>query len=223
MRLLAFCVLVLYCQLILGKRLPTVTVQKCCRLGEMLQQLDPTNINASEDDLQCIPGLGENWLPQIYAPARKVFLNSKVPPSNWQLQELSRPFCGDGIKPKLVHLSVAYLNYYMLANGSLFVEEHHVLYDPKDFCIDKLSAMVCDLEQVNSANVTEQVEAYVDARMMNRKKIKIRKCCGEGGAYSRDNSTCVVVSGPLGHSSSFDVQVSIYVVYANHAFGAWVM
>ncbi|XP_026482527.1 probable G-protein coupled receptor Mth-like 1 [Ctenocephalides felis] len=192
---------------ILVKTSTNSLVQKCCRLGEMLQQLDPSNLANSEDDLQCIPGLGENWLPQIYAPARKVFLNSKITPSNWQLKELSRPFCGFGIKPKLVHLAVPYLNYYMLANGSLFVEEHHVLYDPKDFCIDKLSAMVCDLDSQAGVNVTEQVEAYIDARLVNKKKIKIRKCCGEGGAYSRDNATCVVVQGALGQSRSFDVQL----------------
>lgn len=87
------------------------------------------------------------------------------------------------------------------------MEEHHVLYDPKDFCIDKLSAMVCDLDSQAGANETEQVEAYVDARLVTKKKIKIRKCCGEGGAYSRDNATCVVVQGALGQSRSFDVQV----------------
>lgn len=145
-----------------------VIVNKCCRLGDHLNQ-----------DKVCIAGGGfKKWAPRVFLPLKTSYYNKTGELPNFMVvqEEYVPKTCQD---PELFNDPV------LIGNGSLFIKAKELFVQPQDFCIDKDVALICREEIAHNLDPESLVEAS--------KVIKINKCCGPNQVYSEaiDKSPCV--------------------------------
>lgn len=148
----------------------TVYVNKCCRIDEWLNE-----------NHHCMIGGTKNWWPLIVLTKKQSYFEPNgSAPRFFKIKEHSHPFCD---KPEFFdnQHSIA-----LFSNGSLYLSEKLKIIEPKDFCVDKDVAIVCDPER-NTA----------DASVFNRKLTKIRKCCGRNAVYNASVNTCAHINSSL--------------------------
>lgn len=143
-----------------------VVINKCCRIGEQLDQ----------NDQKCLFGGTEQWWPLIYLILKQTYY---VPhgeaPRFLKVREQARPICDS---PELF---TGNNNMAVFSNGTLFLSEKNVFVDADNYCVDKDSAMVCFPQPKGVNSLVAPV-----------KKNKIRKCCGLQFVYT-ENSKCSLV------------------------------
>lgn len=139
-----------------------IEINKCCRIGERLDQ-----------NQQCSIGDGtEKWWPLIYLIIKKAnFEPYGDAPRFMRARENKRPNCDN---PELFMSNVA-----LFSNGSLYLGERNSLIDLTEYCVDKDVALVC-LPNTRGA----------DSLIKPVKLTKIRKCCGQHSIYMSDAATC---------------------------------
>lgn len=141
-----------------------VIVNKCCRIGESL-----------DENHQCNIGGDSNWWPIIFMMLKKSYFQPYgSAPRFFKIRERTHPYCQHQDYPIGMH-SMA-----LFSNGSLYLSEKHKFIEPHNFCVDKETAIICDPD-----NNTP------DALMLHQKPIKIRKCCGKNAVYRTIENTCV--------------------------------
>jgi G protein-coupled receptor Mth (Methuselah protein) len=156
----AFIVFSSLCFGVSGK--PKVTINKCCRIGDRLTP-----------EKQCSAAAGsDKWVPKVYLPAKGSYYNKtgQLPPF-MKAEEEVFPACK---QPQYFATSN---NIILMANGSLFLGQKHVMVDPENYCLEKDSALVCFDDHLGDP------ESLIEA------SIKMRKCCGPKQAY-KDGLPC---------------------------------
>lgn len=148
-----------------------VEINKCCRVGEILDQYQ-----------QCAIGGTDKWWPLIYLIMKQAnFQPYGDAPRFMRARENKRPNCDD---PELFKSNVA-----LFSNGTLFLAERNALIDLADYCVDKDVALVCLPTPKGADSLMEPV-----------KLTKIRKCCGHHSIYLSEAGTCTSKSeqhGPI--------------------------
>ncbi|XP_037910901.1 probable G-protein coupled receptor Mth-like 1 isoform X2 [Hermetia illucens] len=149
----------------------TRTINKCCRIGEHLDQAS-----------SCIAGGSEKWVPQVYLINRKTTFEPRgEAPKFFRIQENTFPkTCQE---PELFTGSS---NVIIFSNGSLYLFEKNSLFAPEDYCAERDAALVCSPHQKHRA----------DWLIAPRKLAKVHKCCGMNSAYNEENVTCLFYSDP---------------------------
>ncbi|KAF6206041.1 hypothetical protein GE061_017266 [Apolygus lucorum] len=141
-----------------------VLINRCC----------PEN-HALVDD-KCVSGETVKLAPAVYSPVLGGFLSPGTVPDDWEYVVAKPSGCED---PKFYSSREAQLPPFVLVpDGQLLMSDN--IADPKpqnSFCLDVNGALVCSTE-------------YIDNKDANN-KITVPKCCGEGGAFSERNSSCV--------------------------------
>lgn len=157
-------------------RIPVpVTINKCCRIGEQMEQTDSR---------QCMLGGPIKWVPRVYITLKQKFFDPVgEAPRFFSFNERQLPkTCS---QPELV------LNDGRLAifsNGSLFYSSKNQVINPQDYCIENDLALIC-YPQVQGA----------DPLMAPAKKLsEVSKCCAPTLVYSIEQGKCVGV--PKGHT-----------------------
>lgn len=142
-----------------------VAVSKCCNFDEILTR-------DSNNSFKCVRTEQISWNLKVFSFMRKSYLPSdQVPPSNWKMQENSKPICAN---PRLISANLA--NYLAFQNGSLYIVEYNQVLHPKKFCVDYKSVLVC-------LGDDDHPEAVSLAR--------IKKCCGLNAIFSQTNRSCI--------------------------------
>lgn len=142
-----------------------VTINKCCRIGDHLTT-----------EKVCSAGGSERWVPKIYMPQKGIYFNKTgfLPPFMKADEEIF-PSCKS---PDYFPNS----NFVVMANGSLFLGEKHLMVDPENYCVEQDSALICFDDHLGDP------ESLIEAE----KIIKVRKCCGPGQAYNeKSSSPCI--------------------------------
>lgn len=156
-----------------------VSVFKCCRIGE--------SIKANNGSYFCDPGASQFWVPRIYAPRRKAYLNPGVVPPHWSIVENQHPEC---VRSAIAFIksSTAQPNFILFANGSLWLHETQSMIPPTYFCVDSpLAALVCTPGDDPPSRLIESTEVSLPIR-----RIKVKKCCGENAVYDEKTHTCII-------------------------------
>ncbi|XP_067008742.2 probable G-protein coupled receptor Mth-like 1 [Anabrus simplex] len=178
----------------------TVTVLKCCPRGEALAL-------AVGDSTTCQPFSGEaidDWIPFIYSPSRRVLSTEKTLPPNWTVKEASIPTCRNSVGVTVVTSHPANSPSFLLFdNGSIWLQEYVEVLDPGTFCVDHTVALVCLYDYaiatpVNNTGTDNNIPKNSDTGAP-KKKVRIKKCCGDQAAYSETTSACIA----LPHNASF--------------------
>lgn len=147
-----------------------VSVNKCCRLGDLLVQAD----------LECDASMSnENWAPKVFLPKKKGFYEKigQLPPF-FGINEGERPNCNN---PEIVKSSEIFI----IGNGSLYLKHKHITIGSSDsFCVDQDFSLVC---RYDKEIVPENMTVH-----------QITKCCGPNEVYHASTS-CVTlnISDPL--------------------------
>uniref|UniRef100_A0A2M4BHU4 Putative g-protein coupled receptor mth-like 1 n=2 Tax=Anopheles marajoara TaxID=58244 RepID=A0A2M4BHU4_9DIPT len=159
-----------------GTRPREVHINKCCRLGEFY----------SEADKRCMPGGIDKWVPQIYLPMKNVMfqdVGSSPPFMKFVEQQLPQS-CA---QPTVYGSKTVTL----MGNGSLFLNQKHLLVPIADYCVDERVALVCRVE------VTTGAGGKMDSLLAPEKTSVVWRCCGPNFVYDKANRTCT--SLPRGH------------------------
>lgn len=159
-----------------------VTVLKCCRIGERLRS-DSASSTIRDVNIYCEPGASPMWVPLIYAPRRHSYLPSGSTPLHWKVME-SRPDCPANTNATLIKSTQP--NFTLFVNGSLWLHDLKTMLAPKTFCVDSSLAAIACLKKEEPADSTPEMQS-----MLSSKKIKVKKCCGEAGAYSEKAGSCI--------------------------------
>lgn len=164
-----------------GGRAPAkVDVNKCCRLGEQL-----------DEGQQCVAGDSDHWWPLVFLINKKTYFEPHGDaPRFFHTLERKMPACE---APELISSPVS-----VFSNGSLFLSERGAIVEADHFCVDREVALVC-LQRPQGA----------DSLRAPIKLTKIYKCCGARSAYNTEAGACVPVeeghaalSAKLIHNSS---------------------
>lgn len=148
----------------LQKPIPT-TVNKCCSAGKIL----------TREKYQCIIGSNDLWWPLIFQVMKQSYFEPQgLAPKFIKYREW-RPYCKNPDFYEGSHKMA------LFSNGSLYLSEKHKFIKPKDFCVDKDTAIVCDPD-INSLVHTEHL-------------LKVRKCCVESNVYKAHENTCTPSHG----------------------------
>lgn len=141
-----------------------VEVNKCCRLGEQLNEKQ-----------ECIVGDNDHWWPLIFLINKhKPFDPKGDAPRFFHTREHKMPMCE---LPELIISQVA-----IFSNGSLFLSERNTIVELENYCVDKNAAIVC-LQRPQGA----------DSLRAPIKLTKVYKCCGGRSVYNTGANTCVAV------------------------------
>lgn len=146
----------------------TVSVNKCCGIGERL----------TSENQQCINDNDDKWWPLIFMIKLQAYFEPKGGAPKFMKYRESRPSCE---KPELY---VGQDKLALFTNGSLYLSEKHKFIEPQNYCVDKHSAIVCDPD-VNSP----------DALIQTVKLLTIRKCCVKSAVYKSHESICIPSNG----------------------------
>lgn len=148
----------------IGPRPSPVTVNKCCRIGEWL-----------DEQHQCNIGGTEKWWPTIFMILKQTYFEPVgSAPRFFRIRERMHPFCQN------LDYVIGAHSMALFSNGSLYLSEKHKFIEPNNFCVDKNIAIICDPEN-NSP----------DALMLHTKPTTLRKCCGYSAVYRNSENTCV--------------------------------
>lgn len=144
-----------------------IYVNKCCNIGELLNE-----------NHRCAIGASEQWWPIIYMIKKQsMFEPHGSAPRFFKVKERAHPYCA---KPEFVYEphSVA-----LFSNGSLFLRAKSKFIEADNFCVDKDVAIVCDPDAHR-----------MDAQLQPRRATKIRKCCGRDAVYRTKENMCAHMS-----------------------------
>lgn len=180
---------VVWCQGSTGNKVTPapVVVWKCCRIGEGLQQ-----DGAEGEGFRCVPGASPLWTPLVYAPRRRAYLPVGTVPPHWSVLEAQSPSCDLPLKAALIRSTKTQPSFVLFANGSLWLQETETMLPPTTYCVDTSAAVVC-LESEDKAPLNV-LESDVSSLAQVKRKVKVKKCCGEEAAYSEKVGTCVSTS-----------------------------
>ncbi|XP_058125811.1 probable G-protein coupled receptor Mth-like 1 isoform X1 [Anopheles ziemanni] len=172
-----------------GTRPQEVLINKCCRLGEYYNATDRV----------CVAGGIAKWVPKIFLPGKgQLFKDRGASPPFMKFAEQQLP-AGCAI-PTVHEVSLVTL----MGNGSLFLDQKHVLVPVADYCIDERVALVCPA-----------VDAQMDSLQAPEKTSVVLRCCGTNFAYDKGNRTCSKLA--RGHEL-FDSRI-IHSPYVELSYG----
>lgn len=147
-----------------GVRAPsTVIVNKCCSLGQRL-----------DENVQCLDGGSNQWWPSIYMPLKQTHYNPfGEAPRFMRSRENRRPDC--------MHPELFWNDITLFTNGSLFLVERNVFVGTDSYCVDKDVALVCLPNNANGA----------DSLLAPANVIKVRKCCLQHSLLRINDTKCI--------------------------------
>uniref|UniRef100_A0A182M2W0 Methuselah n=1 Tax=Anopheles culicifacies TaxID=139723 RepID=A0A182M2W0_9DIPT len=167
-----------------GTRPQEVRINKCCRLGEFY--------NVAER--QCVAGGIAKWVPRIFLPAKgQLYKDVGSAPPFMKFTEQQQPDTCP--RPTVYAVDLVTL----MGNGSLFLNQKHVLVPVPDYCIDEKVALVCPERPTDSfgAGTDGEKGGQMDSLQAPEKTSIVLRCCGSNFAYDRGNRTCSKL--PRGH------------------------
>lgn len=163
---------------------PRVVLNKCCSFGEYL---DKSKL--------CVAGSSELWIPLIYLINRKkhheppgtapkfITFEDNIFPIN-RARNINE-IVGDSTEEEEVTCTVEDLelitgnhNIVLFSNGSLFLPQRAISLPPSRYCVDQQTALVCFPK--SQGNLPE---------------LKLKKCCGQHGAYDDEMKKCHIDAG----------------------------
>jgi len=142
-----------------------VTILKCCRYGEALQQS-----NDNSEMPRCQPTKNE-WKPLIYSAAKQKFVS--IPPE-WHILDGRRPECDD--QSKLIFVPYRISNPFFLLdhNGAAMITVSNPEEIPVErYCADSNALLMC-VQKKSMGN-------HAAATMRPR----VRRCCGENATFHK--------------------------------------
>lgn len=164
-----------------------VTVNKCCRFGEQMN-----------DDRQCLGGGSDKWFPLVYLVQKdKYFVPEGEIPRFIRISEQTLPTTCE--RPELFTSSFA-----ILSNGTLFLSELHKLISTENYCAEQKKVLLCGLQSdapappqriAQGANPLTAIDSAAATTTLVKRPIRLRKCCGQTAVYDRQRATC----GNLAH------------------------
>lgn len=172
-----------------GTRPQEVLINKCCRLGEYYNATDRV----------CVAGGIAKWVPKIFLPGKRQLykdLGSSPPFMKFAEQQLPAA-CAIPTVYEVEQVT-------LMGNGSLFLDQKHVLVPVADYCIDERVALVCPA-----------VDAQMDSLQAPEKTSLVLRCCGTNFAYDKGNRTCSQLA--RGHEL-FDSRI-IHSPYVELSYG----
>lgn len=169
----------------------TVTINKCCRIGEHLENAGNGTADdiTSIDSLQCIIGGTEKWYPKVFLIRNRKYA-SELPKFVRVQDSLFPKACNhpEFISGKLI----------LFSNGSLFLTELSKLVHPEHYCVERDSAVVCFPDSdVKYYNVLT----------------KIRKCCPPRNVYDNTSSKCTKMTDQRFESKQLINSSNIEMIY----------
>ncbi|XP_053662114.1 probable G-protein coupled receptor Mth-like 1 [Anopheles marshallii] len=167
-----------------GTRPQEVRINKCCRLGEFY--------NVTER--QCVAGGIAKWVPRIFLPAKgQLYKDLGSAPPFMKFTEQQQPETCP--RPTVYEVDLVTL----MGNGSLFLNQKHVLVPVPDYCIDEKVALVCPERPTDlfGAGTDGGKGGQMDSLQAPEKTSIVLRCCGSNFAYDRGNRTCSKL--PRGH------------------------
>lgn len=147
---------------------PDVQINKCCRLGESINNKKHCELVATE-----------NWVPHVYLLKRNQYFTPKgSAPRFLQIRENTLPSACPN--PQLFTGPNALA---IFSNGTLFISEiSHLVNSTDEYCVDKDAALVC-LTPLHGADLLTSL----------MKLSKVKKCCGQNAAYNQDTGHCIPI------------------------------
>ncbi|KAM7347331.1 adhesion G-protein coupled receptor methuselah-like 1 isoform 1-T4 [Cochliomyia hominivorax] len=157
---------------------PRVVLNKCCLFGEYLDK-----------SKTCIAGSSKLWIPLIFLINRKKYhdpsgtapnfitFDDNVFPINRarNINEIARNSAEDEVSCTVEDLELITGNVVIFSNGSLFLPESSKFVPPSRYCVDQQAALVCFPKSKE-----------------NLPNLKLKKCCGQHGAYDDEMKRCVI-------------------------------
>lgn len=150
-----------------GKAPPPVRFNKCCRIGEILEQ-----------NKECSFGNIDQWWPVIFLLGKGDYFRPQgEAPKFFRVNESIRPSCQS---PELI--SGAH-KVALFSNGSLYLSDRLEVIESDNFCVDKDVALVCRQQAQNSNLINQPLNRTL-----------VRKCCPEKAIYqTQADTTCVTL------------------------------
>lgn len=150
------------------RRKPQV-LNKCCRIGEYLDQ-----------SKQCVAGSSELWVPRIYMISqKKIYEPQGSIPKFFSIEENTKPnHCQDAD----LELFSGTETFVIFSNATLFIFETSNYFSPENYCVDKELALICIPKPENDS--------------LTAPRIKVRKCCQPNQVYDETKKTCVSSRSP---------------------------
>lgn len=144
-------------------------LNKCCRLGEYLDQ-----------SKQCVAGSSELWVPRIYMiNQKKLFEPQGSIPKFFSIEENTKPkHCQDAD----LELFIGTETFIIFSNATLFIFETNNYFSPEKYCVDKELALICIPKTENDS--------------LTAPRIKVRKCCQPNQVYDETKKTCISSRSP---------------------------
>ncbi|KAI8124291.1 putative G-protein coupled receptor Mth-like 1 [Lucilia cuprina] len=162
---------------------PRVVLNKCCLFGEYLDK-----------SKTCVAGSSELWIPLIYLINRKkhheppgtapkfiTFEDNIFPISRARnINEIVRNSTEDEVTCTVEDLELITGNHniVLFSNGSLFLPERAISLPPSRYCVDQQAALVCFPKSKETLPT-----------------LKLKKCCGQHGAYDDEMKKCHIDAG----------------------------
>uniref|UniRef100_A0A182JMC9 Methuselah N-terminal domain-containing protein n=1 Tax=Anopheles atroparvus TaxID=41427 RepID=A0A182JMC9_ANOAO len=155
-----------------GTRPQEVRINKCCRLGEYYNAIDRV----------CFAGGIAKWVPKIFLPAKgQLYKDVGAAPPFMKFAEQQLPeSCAI---PTVYAVDLVTL----MGNGSLFLNQKHVLVPVADYCIDERVALVCP---ARPDGLLDGAGGQMDSLQAPEKTSVVLRCCGTNFAYDKGNRTC---------------------------------
>uniref|UniRef100_A0A182SJ59 Methuselah n=1 Tax=Anopheles maculatus TaxID=74869 RepID=A0A182SJ59_9DIPT len=180
--LVAFGLVLLAVPGLAGTRPQEVRINKCCRLGEFY--------NVAER--LCVAGGIAKWVPRIFLPAKgQLYKDLGSAPPFMKFTEQQQPETCP--RPNVYDVDLVTL----MGNGSLFLNQKHVLVPVPDYCIDEKVALVCPERPTDVLGADGNKGGQMDSLQAPEKTSVVLRCCGSNFAYDRGNRTCSKL--PRGH------------------------
>ena len=187
---------------------PAVTVRKCCPFGQELRVEEHLATDSVLDAVACIPSNASDWLPKIKYKKRPGFFEGGKPKfMTFVPNQLPLATCTEPMHSRGPHSVI------LVTDGSLIVNDRSlVIPENERFCVDRESAIYC-LPETDSLPTPKETGASgspvadLSVGKWQRRRTTVRKCCGQGFAYSSVDKTCVHLgnsSHPLNGKPVFD-------------------
>lgn len=141
----------------------TIQIPKCCPVGQRI-------LVNKENEISCEDGIDKKWLPKIYSPKSKNFINQ---PKNWVFKPKFLE-CTNGTL-RILKQGTNVTTFLLMSNGYLINDPQTL--SPEKYCVDSNYALVC-----------EEGEAQI-------LKTRIKKCCGQGAIMSELKKSCIIMNG----------------------------
>ncbi|KAL5291400.1 hypothetical protein ACFFRR_010666 [Megaselia abdita] len=158
-------------------------LNKCCRLGEFLDQ-----------SKQCVAGNSELWVPRIYMiNQKKIFEPQGSNPKFFTIEENKKPeHCHS------LELFGGSETFVIFSNATLFIFETNHYFSPENYCVDKEVALICIPKPENDS--------------LTAPRSKVRKCCQPNQVYDETKKTCVTSSSSVKEEAIVDSN-NVEIIY----------